>query len=273
MNRNEFLLKIENPIENLFNNEESSDVILEFGSPVQRVFAHKAVLSANSDYFKKMFFEGGWKESNQNTVELQDINAEIFTLLLKAFYGITLEFDALSCFDLLVLRGMATQYCSQKFEEVMDEAIINRLSSENVAEFYSMAVAADLPHLVSQFKDYFHQHFTEIVRVKSSFKTLSKEWAIEILKNDELRVAEIDVFISLLEWTKHHESSEEETKEMMQYIKLELIILCDFLKQIRPTKIFTDTEILNALESRSNNRLNGYSRISPRIEGPRDFYS
>ncbi|RWS08414.1 BTB/POZ domain-containing protein 9-like protein [Dinothrombium tinctorium] len=247
--------------ENLFNDPETSDVSLEFGSPTQRVFAHKAILAANSDYFKAMFF-GDWRESKQTVIELNEIVAKPFILLLKTFYFIEFDIEQLTRAEMLQFYELATKFGAKQVEEVLINFIRKQISVRNVYEFYSAAVATDLHHFQVLFEEYFEKHFDLIVRHKHIFRNLPKDWALRVLKSDELSVNEIDVFIAASKWIQYNAVAEEEKKELLDCIKLELIDLQDMIKFVRPSELFTESEILDAIGLRTNRKICAIRRKS-----------
>ncbi|RWS02730.1 BTB/POZ domain-containing protein 9-like protein [Dinothrombium tinctorium] len=259
MDFRELNLKIKNGCENLFNSPEMSDVTLEFGSPEQRVFAHKVVLAANSEYFKAMFY-GDWKESDAKLVKLEDIPAKLFMLLLKACYCVEFKLDRLSYAEFLQFCELATKFGVREVEDALKKVIKKRLCIANVYQFYAASVATNLHRFQAQFEEFFEKNINEILKNEATFKTLPKEWALKILQNDDLTVKEIDVFKAARQWVQHNQLNEEEAKEIMKCIRLEFIDWQDAVKYIRPTKVFTDMEILDALTMRSNHRLNSVYR-------------
>lgn len=57
-------------------------VTLKVGSEAKRFLIHKDVLSKQSPYFRAALAEGRWKESQDNTVELDDADPKIFKYFL-----------------------------------------------------------------------------------------------------------------------------------------------------------------------------------------------
>ena len=77
----------------IFNDESTSDVTIVVGS--KRLYAHKAILAATSEYFHRMFYGGDWKESEQEEVTLHDTPAcqEVFEPFLRCLYTGTIDLN------------------------------------------------------------------------------------------------------------------------------------------------------------------------------------
>lgn len=57
------------------------------------IHAHKCVLASNSEYFEKMF-TGGFKETNQKIICIEDISYDILRSLIDYIYaGILVTID------------------------------------------------------------------------------------------------------------------------------------------------------------------------------------
>ena len=69
----------------LLNNEHRSDVIFLVGKCGQKIFGHRIILEMASDVFDAMF-NHDFLESKQNTVEIPDIEPEVFLELLRFIY-------------------------------------------------------------------------------------------------------------------------------------------------------------------------------------------
>ena len=59
-------------LRNLLDDPVHSDITFIVGEQSDRLKAHKAILSARSEYFRAMFKEGGMAESLENEVILKD---------------------------------------------------------------------------------------------------------------------------------------------------------------------------------------------------------
>ncbi|XP_058836263.1 BTB/POZ domain-containing protein 6-A-like isoform X3 [Topomyia yanbarensis] len=71
--------------ESLINNRFQSDVTFLVGEKRQPIFAHKLLLIIASEYFNAMF-NGNFKESSSDEIEVRDIEADIFLEILRFIY-------------------------------------------------------------------------------------------------------------------------------------------------------------------------------------------
>ncbi|XP_058445506.1 BTB/POZ domain-containing protein 6-A-like isoform X1 [Malaya genurostris] len=71
--------------ESLINNRFQSDVTFLVGEKRQPIYAHKLLLIIASEYFNAMF-NGNFKESSSDEIEVRDIEADIFLEILRFIY-------------------------------------------------------------------------------------------------------------------------------------------------------------------------------------------
>ncbi|XP_053693058.1 BTB/POZ domain-containing protein 1-like isoform X1 [Sabethes cyaneus] len=71
--------------ESLINNQFQSDVTFLVGEKRKPIYAHKLLLIIASEYFNAMF-NGNFKESSSNEIELLDMEADIFLEILRFIY-------------------------------------------------------------------------------------------------------------------------------------------------------------------------------------------
>jgi len=68
--------------------ENHSDIRFYFKATDEYIHAHKAILSARSQYFNAMFRrESGMKESKNSVIEINDYGKDIFSLMLEFIYS------------------------------------------------------------------------------------------------------------------------------------------------------------------------------------------
>ncbi|OJJ35967.1 hypothetical protein ASPWEDRAFT_172752 [Aspergillus wentii DTO 134E9] len=72
-------------IKKLFRSSKYTDVTIRTDDGEYKV--HKLVLCAQSEYFNRLF-DGNWRESNQNTIELKDDKPEAVKAMIHSMYGL-----------------------------------------------------------------------------------------------------------------------------------------------------------------------------------------
>ncbi|RBR12244.1 uncharacterized protein FIESC28_08730 [Fusarium coffeatum] len=79
----EILQGFHQSLQNLYNNEEFSDLTIKCKGTEIKV--HKMVLACHSQHFKKMF-SGPWTESKENVLEIKDFEPAVVEAMLRFMY-------------------------------------------------------------------------------------------------------------------------------------------------------------------------------------------
>lgn len=115
----------------LVNNVSFSDVSFVVGEEQERIYAHKAILSARSDVFCRMF-EGKFKESNNDphaAIAIPNITPFAFEQLLNYIYTGNFSFDLAS---VVSVYAAADQYLIDGLKELCLRRIVDHLTPLNV---------------------------------------------------------------------------------------------------------------------------------------------
>ena len=141
----------------LFNDSESSDVVIECtNDDAKTIFhCHKFILSMSSPGLEAMFRHEGFKENEENVVEMTDFGAKAIEMFLRAAYGDT-EF-----------KGMTS--------EVAKEAI-------RVCDKYDLQTA-----LKANLENYIIRTFLVRTRDSADFAVLGHEKQFSNLKTEAIR--------------------------------------------------------------------------------------
>merc|ERR1719193_1948516 len=140
--------------------------------------AHKHILSARSDHFRRMF-DSGLKEARTGVVNIKDANLDTFKDLLRFVYsGILPELSVESALELLPLAGM---YCLDPLEEACAQIVAAAVTVDNVCETFMLAEVRACPLLKK----------TCIETIKKNMKTVAKQDVWKELKKDLSLVSEI----------------------------------------------------------------------------------
>ncbi|XP_065214348.1 speckle-type POZ protein-like [Planococcus citri] len=119
----------------LFENQEFCDVTICVKG--EEFKAYKGILSARSAVFKAMF-QHGMKESQNNRVEITDVEPEAFRELLRYVYTGNLKSTETVTLDLLVA---ANKYDLKRLKSTCENTLCKSLSNENAA---NALITADL---------------------------------------------------------------------------------------------------------------------------------
>ncbi|VDL69472.1 unnamed protein product, partial [Nippostrongylus brasiliensis] len=104
IDNSEGLLKCVN---SLYSNSELSDVVFVVGDG--RIYAHRLLLAARSEYFRSMLY-GGLKESNEDEVVLSETDPAAFTALLRYLYTGRLSIRRVEHKELVDILYLAHEY-------------------------------------------------------------------------------------------------------------------------------------------------------------------
>jgi len=122
-------------------NYNYSDVVfqLDDGSVVR---THKAILCARSPYFRAMFSAGSFIESFQKEITIDNIQLDVFNIMLKYIYtGEDLEESDLTAEQSVPLLELTTRFDLQSLKVISERKIIKYLDPTNVV---AMLAVSDL---------------------------------------------------------------------------------------------------------------------------------
>ncbi|XP_057416749.1 ARM REPEAT PROTEIN INTERACTING WITH ABF2-like [Lotus japonicus] len=101
----------------------------------KRFYAHRACLQATSDVFHAMF-DGGYKESEANDIEIPNIKWDVFRMMIRFIYTGTVDVKLDIAKDLLIA---ADQYLLEDLKHLCAHAISQDIYVDNVSLMYDMS--------------------------------------------------------------------------------------------------------------------------------------
>jgi len=116
-----------------FNNKEFSDVT--FVIKKKEIHVHKLILSMRSSYMAKMF-NGSWKESKSNRIEINAFSYNVFYAYLRFLYTDCLI--APHIIDVLELADLARNYCQYQLYLKALKLISRQISNSRKVFFESL---------------------------------------------------------------------------------------------------------------------------------------
>ncbi|XP_018331680.1 BTB/POZ domain-containing protein 9 [Agrilus planipennis] len=244
----EHLSQFSENLSSLCMNQEYSDVTLIVEG--QRLYAHKVILAARSEYFRALLY-GGMKESNQAEIELPDAPLKAFKTLLKYIYSghmflLTTREDVI-----LDTLGLAHQYGFQELETAISNLLRQLLALKNVCAILDTARLYGLDQLVKVCHTFLDQNASEIL-VHESFAQLSQASLVELLKRDSFFAPEVEIFRGVAAWYKANEDKDD---LVMSCVRLPLMTVSDLLSVVRPASLVKPDTLLDAIAERTNARL------------------
>ena len=163
----------------------------------ERFSANRCVVAAASPVLRSML-TNGMKETTQREIQLEEVNADGWRMVLEYVYTARLEFDSID--SALRCLECANRFQCEDLEQVVSNYIGNKLDLEN---WYRILVVVDRINLTSLRDLTLNLVFANFYKLCFSVEIsmLPLELIQEILNSDALVVrSELDVFKAVLRW-------------------------------------------------------------------------
>eukprot|EP00794_Sanderia_malayensis_P011050 gene11050-12216_t len=177
----------------LYKNECMSDV--SFVVNGSRVPVHKFVLSTCSSVFYTMFH--GYLAEQRGEIEITDCESIDYLLeFLRFIYTDEISLDWDNTFSILYL---SKKYMIPSLTRICCDSLRKLLTKENVLAVLQQSVKFDEQELLSHCLEFIHPVINDVVNMEA-FLYLDLNTLKMILKEDNLQIAEINLFIALKRW-------------------------------------------------------------------------
>jgi len=140
--------------------------------------AHKLILSARSDYFRRMF-DAGMKEAETGVVDIEDVDVDIFRGLLRFIYSGILPPPSVETVTKLLVA--AERYGLAPLKESCAEAIADDVTVDNACETLVLADTHACANLKKKC----------VETIKKNWNTITKQDAWKEVKKDAALLSEI----------------------------------------------------------------------------------
>lgn len=208
------------------------DLTFEIGA--EKFPCHRIILASSSPYFQVLLTHT-FKENNLNSIELHDIEPEIFSLLLRYIYSGQIELDENNVQEILFASDMlqleeVVQFCCHYLSVTLNE--------KNVLDIWKISNELDRLSLKNDAEHYILTHFRSLIKL-DMIKLISRDLLNQIFSSDDLIVDnEHQVFEAIIMWFIHnHEQQSSEqvfdnirfdyiSKEHQQAILNQVEIVC-----------------------------------------------
>ena len=196
-------------------NGEFNDVTIQAGE--QSISANRMVLSCYSKFFESMF-SSSLMERYQDTVVIQQFDAESIKILIEFIYTGTIDINTENIMSLLATADYlqideVKVFCFEFLEQAL--TVENCLEIAKISTLYDNPPALQLTTF-----QYICEHFLEIVQEKD-FLTLSKTDLNSLIsKLDKNKVQETSVSKAILKWVQYDDNRKSDFPELFEKIDL-----------------------------------------------------
>lgn len=184
-------------VEFLLNNSLMSDVsfvVRNASGEEESLAAHKFVLAVSSPVFYAMFY--GELAERKNKIVLPDCDSESFLEFLRFLYSDKVD---LSGRCVMQISYLAKKYIVPELETKCTNFLKENLSPENVFDILPLAKKFDEAELVVRCWEVVDRS-TQVALQSETFPSITKELLAEVVKRDDLRIHEIELFQAVDRW-------------------------------------------------------------------------
>ncbi len=182
----------------MFNNDVMADVHFVVGKApnVQRIPAHKFVLSIGSAVFDAMF--NGGMATKSEEVEIPDVEASAFLALLKFLYSDEVQIDPETVMTTLYT---AKKYAVPALERACVDFLKRNLSSDNAFMLLTQARLFDEPQLAALCLETIDKNTSEALAAEG-FTDIDLDTLCVVLERDTLGIRECKLFNAVCRWAE-----------------------------------------------------------------------
>lgn len=164
------MLSLAGDLEQMVNNEQFADIRFQVEDRI--VHAHRTILFARSEYFRRML-TGGYRESADEMIVVHGIGHDVFVNVLYFLYTGKLPEEATPP-SIVEMLGVANLYGIDALKHMCGETISRNLSVDNVASILELADRFNAAALRSACVGFMVNNFAAVVR-SDGFRDLIRE--------------------------------------------------------------------------------------------------
>lgn len=215
-----------------FNNMRKSGELCDITLVVnnKEFHCHRALLCANSQYFRAMF-SGTMSECHQKKVVLYDMSDAAMEHIINFFYTSSVSITMENVVHILPAARMF------QVDEIVDACCEFMRRNISIGNCLGIASFADL-HSCNELKaladEYAIQHFSEVIQV-DEFPQLSIDLLLQLISSDALNVhSEERVYEAVMAWIRYEpQSRKQHIASLLDHVRncLKTFILCNLYMQ------------------------------------------
>lgn len=194
------------------------DVVLRAGG--REIHSHRSILAASSSYFMAMF-TNEMKESEQDAIEILDMNPDILTNLINFTYTGDIEI----CVDnVQEVLSAASLLQMKQVQDICCEFLKKQLDATNCLGIKTFAEANGCHQLSDVIDTFARIHFQEVA-AGSEFLNNNWENIGSLILSSDLNVkSEKDVYTSVIEWVKQDPSERSRhLPRLLEHVRLPML--------------------------------------------------
>lgn len=203
------------------------DVVLRAGG--KEIHSHRAILASSSSYFMAMF-TNEMKESDQDAIEIQDMNPDILTNLVNFAYTGEIEVSVGNVQEIL---SAASLLQIKQVQDICCEFLKKQLDASNCLGIKTFAEANGCRQLSDVIDTFARKHFPEVA---SGSEFLHNNWEniASLISSSDLNVkTEDDVYISIMEWVKQDSGERvRHLPQLLAHVRLPMLSVPFLMKEV-----------------------------------------
>ncbi|XP_063964509.1 kelch-like protein 12 [Lytechinus pictus] len=216
--RQQHALSMLSVIQSLHDQKQLCDVVLSVES--KEIPAHRLVLSACSPYFHAMF-TSQLKESRQEVVKLQDMNAEAIEAIVNFAYSANIDITEEN------VQSITNAACVLQMESVINlcsDFLKTQMHPTNCLGIRNFARMHGCFELSEAADAFVHLNFPKVV-AHDEFLQLSTKDLVKLIEKDSLNIAkEEEVYQATLRWIQHDLANREQLiGNVFEHVRLPLL--------------------------------------------------
>ncbi|XP_077989300.1 kelch-like protein 26 [Glandiceps talaboti] len=219
----------------MWRKKQLNDVILAVGK--HRFGAHKLVLAACSNYFRRIFADKCEPDMDQFIYNLHGISHRALDVLLQSMYTATLDVDGNMLEELL----RASHYLEVTFAlRVCCEYMKNELSPESCLKTMALVSNFDLDEIQEATLEMAARHFQTVSRLEDFLQLPQESLRILLSRDDVVVDSETQVFEALVRWLEYDRRQRMvNAVGLLQCVRLPMIKPCDIVDKVEPVTFLT----------------------------------
>eukprot|EP01083_Nonionella_stella_P238775 836515_1 len=207
------------------------------------LYGMRAVLAANSDVFRAMFYGKLLESTSKETaVEISDISAESFEVLLT--FAHTNSLDSLSMDNVLEVICAADKYQMTSLWEQCVEFVRKNINTENVCPLWSKSDSISSFSEVSNICTVFmRDNAWKVFEVDNGFlKHVPFRLMEKLLVNPDLKSdCEIHIFRGIVKWSEGN--SHEDALKLLENVRFSLMSEIQLFVEVYKSKFRADVNV------------------------------